>query len=115
MLSRFTTTAATSLARVASRSAVRPMAVRSFSGEEVTTAADASALSGYSDIDFVISEDAPVIDAIQKFAAYNIGCLVTTDDSGKKERKKPHKRDGSDSHVPTRRRFALLLSSVAVT
>jgi len=51
--------------------------------EDVSTAADAAALSGYSDIDYVISDDAPVIDAVQRFAAYNIGCLVTTDASGR--------------------------------
>mmetsp|Transcript_7730 Transcript_7730/g.22421 ORF Transcript_7730/g.22421 Transcript_7730/m.22421 type:complete len:192 (+) Transcript_7730:140-715(+) len=50
--------------------------------EDVMTADDANKLSGYHDIDYTITEDAPVIDAVQKFAAYNIGCLATTDASG---------------------------------
>eukprot|EP00525_Craspedostauros_australis_P010426 CAMPEP_0198134338 /NCGR_PEP_ID=MMETSP1442-20131203/60023_1 /TAXON_ID= /ORGANISM="Craspedostauros australis, Strain CCMP3328" /LENGTH=192 /DNA_ID=CAMNT_0043795481 /DNA_START=944 /DNA_END=1522 /DNA_ORIENTATION=+ len=70
------------------RSAVRASAssnaallsgVRSFtSAEDATTAADASKLSGYHDIDYTINEDATVFDAVQKFAAFNIGCLATT-------------------------------------
>lgn len=51
---------------------------------EAATAHDALKYSGYSDIDFTIKEDAPVYDAVQKFAAYNIGCLVVTDVSGMK-------------------------------
>ena len=71
--------------------------LRFFSGdEEVATAADAAALSGYSEIDFLIKEDAPVIDAVQKFAAYNIGCLVTTDDSGKTSNKRVRPLDMPD-------------------
>ena len=50
---------------------------------EAMTAGDAASLSGYQDIDYIISEDAAVIDAVQKFAGYNIGCLATTDDKGK--------------------------------
>ena len=75
MLSR-----ATPLARVASRS----VGLRAFSApiEDVSTAADAAKISGYSDIDYIIREDAPVLDAVQRFAAYNIGCLVTTDSAG---------------------------------
>lgn len=46
------------------------------------TANDAARVSGYSEIDYLINEDAPVIEAVQKFAAYNIGCLVTTDKDG---------------------------------
>ena len=78
MLSRFTP-----LARTVARSATRP-AYRGFStvGETAVTAEDAAKLSGYSEIDYIISEDATVLDAVQKFAAYNIGCLVTTDTDG---------------------------------
>jgi len=47
------------------------------------TADDAMQYSGYQKIDFTIKEDATVYDAVQKFAAFNIGCLVTTDDKGK--------------------------------
>ena len=72
-------------ARVAVRPFARPAASRAFTAsiEDVSTAADAAALSGYSDIDYIINDDSPVIDAVQRFAAYNIGCLVTTDASGK--------------------------------
>ncbi len=79
MLSR-----AAPLARVASRSFARPVGFRAFSTplEDVSTAADASKISGYSEIDYIINEDSPVIDAVQRFAAYNIGCLVTTDKAG---------------------------------
>jgi hypothetical protein len=49
---------------------------------EAITAGDAAELSGYSKIDFSIDEEAMVIDAVQKFAAYNIGCLVTTNSAG---------------------------------
>lgn len=80
MLSR-----AAPLARVASRSFARPAGFRSFSvpAEDMSTAAEAAALSGYSEIDYTISEEATVLDAVQKFAAYNIGCLVATDKQGR--------------------------------
>ena len=72
-------------ARMATRPYARPVGSRAFTAaiEDVSTAADAAALSGYSDIDYIINDDSPVIDAVQRFAAYNIGCLVTTDASGK--------------------------------
>lgn len=47
------------------------------------TADDALKYSGYQGIDFSIKDTAPVYDAVQKFAAFNIGCLVTTDAAGK--------------------------------
>ena len=50
--------------------------------EAVRTAEDALKYSGYSSIDFTIDEDMKVYDAVQKFAAFNIGCLVTTDKQG---------------------------------
>lgn len=50
--------------------------------KDAATANDALRFSGYSEIDFTIKEDAPTYDAVQKFAAFNIGCLVTTDDEG---------------------------------
>mmetsp|Transcript_13165 Transcript_13165/g.17230 ORF Transcript_13165/g.17230 Transcript_13165/m.17230 type:complete len:187 (-) Transcript_13165:126-686(-) len=49
---------------------------------DAATADDALKFSGYADIDFTVKEDAPVYDAVQKFAAYNIGCLVMTDEAG---------------------------------
>ena len=51
--------------------------------KEGLTATDAWNKSCYSEIDYTISEDVPVYEAVQKFAAYNIGCLVTTDKDGK--------------------------------
>ena len=56
--------------------AVRPL------GTVAGTINDALKYSGYSSIDFTIPEDAPTYDAVQKFAAFNIGCLVTTDKAG---------------------------------
>jgi hypothetical protein len=50
---------------------------------ETLTADDARKVSGYHDIDYSISEDSTVLEAVQKFAAFNIGCLVTTDAAGK--------------------------------
>jgi hypothetical protein len=49
---------------------------------DAATAGDALKFSGYSAIDFTIKEDAMVYEAVQKFAAFNIGCLVTTDAAG---------------------------------
>eukprot|EP00980_Cylindrotheca_fusiformis_P018596 scaffold6162_cov154-Cylindrotheca_fusiformis.AAC.6 len=68
------------------RTAARPMARSASRGmvtiQEALTAEDARKISCYSEIDYAINEDAPVLDAVQKFAAYNIGCLVTTDANG---------------------------------
>jgi uncharacterized cupredoxin-like copper-binding protein len=62
---------------------VVPSASRAFSTViEAATATDALKYSGYSTIDFTINEDATVYEAVQKFAAFNIGCLVTTDAAG---------------------------------
>lgn len=51
--------------------------------KEALTAEDAKKVSGYSSIDYTISEEATVYDAVQKFAAFNIGCLVVTNPAGK--------------------------------
>ena len=40
--------------------------------------------SCYFQMDFTISEDATVYEAVQKFAAFDIGALVTTDSNGEK-------------------------------
>ncbi len=80
MLSRFTPLVARTAAR--SRFVAAPLASRSFSSVGHTTAAEAAAMSGYSNIEFRIDEDAMVIEAVQQFAANNIGCLVTVNDSG---------------------------------
>jgi predicted transcriptional regulator len=49
---------------------------------EALTAEDARSVSGYSSIDYTINENSTVYDAVQRFAAYNIGCLVVTNDAG---------------------------------
>ena len=80
MLSRFAPLAARTAAR-SSRLLAAP-AARSFSSVGHTTAAEAAAMSGYSNIEFRIDEDSMVIEAVQQFAANNIGCLVTVNDAG---------------------------------
>ena len=70
------------VARTVATRSIAPVTVRSFTSVGVTTAAEAAKLSGYSNIDFRIQEDAMVIDAVQQFAANNIGCLVTINTSG---------------------------------
>lgn len=63
--------------------------------EAVRTAEDALKHSGYSSIDFTIDQDAKVYDAVQKFAAFNIGCLVTTDKEGESSRLVPFDFDAA--------------------
>lgn len=67
------------------------------------TADDALSLSCYEAIDFKIKESQPVYDAVQKFAAFNIGCLVTTDEAGESR--------ASQSEAVSRRRRSLRTSS----
>ena len=50
--------------------------------KEGLTATDAWNKSCYSGIDYTVNEDLPVYEAVQKFAAYNVGCLVTVDAEG---------------------------------
>ena len=72
------------IAPIVARSAARSTAVRGFAtAGETLTAGDAAKLSGYSNIEYRINEGAMVIDAVQQFAAHNIGCLVTVNDAGK--------------------------------
>lgn len=61
-----------------SRVALAAPSVRCF-GDKGMTAYDALSRSGYNSIDYTIKEDATVYDAVHKFAAFNIGCLVTVD------------------------------------
>jgi predicted transcriptional regulator len=83
MLSRIAPIVARSAARSTSVAAA-PMSVRGFAtAGEALTAGDAAKLSGYNNIEFRINESAMVIDAVQQFAAHNIGCLVTVNDAGK--------------------------------
>jgi predicted transcriptional regulator len=56
-------------------------ASRGFSTVGVT-ASDAAELSGYNKIDFTIDEDSTVLEAVQRFVAHNIGCLVTVNSKG---------------------------------
>jgi pyocin large subunit-like protein len=53
---------------------------------EAATADDALKFSGYQQIDFKIKDTASVYEAVQKLAAFNIGCLVTTDEAGTTDR-----------------------------
>eukprot|EP00586_Coscinodiscus_wailesii_P013820 CAMPEP_0172498066 /NCGR_PEP_ID=MMETSP1066-20121228/108944_1 /TAXON_ID=671091 /ORGANISM="Coscinodiscus wailesii, Strain CCMP2513" /LENGTH=208 /DNA_ID=CAMNT_0013271183 /DNA_START=78 /DNA_END=704 /DNA_ORIENTATION=- len=57
---------------------IRPMSTI----EENYDATDAWKKSCYYEIDYTIHEDASVYDAVQRFAAFDIGCLVTVDDKG---------------------------------
>ena len=91
MISRVAFTAARHCARVANtsttnvRSSVSPvMVTRSFgsSVEQTVTASDAFKKSCYLEINFAIDEDSSVYEAVQQFAAFDIGALVTTDGSG---------------------------------
>ena len=50
--------------------------------KEGLTATDAWNKSCYSEIEYTVNENDPVYEAVQKFAAYNIGCLVTVNDEG---------------------------------
>jgi len=49
---------------------------------ESSDATDAWKKSCYVEIDFTISENATVYDAVQRFSAYDIGALVVVDDKG---------------------------------
>ena len=49
---------------------------------ESPSARDAWKKSCYYEIDYTISEDATMYEAVQKFSAYDIGCLVTTNNDG---------------------------------
>mmetsp|Transcript_43098 Transcript_43098/g.48917 ORF Transcript_43098/g.48917 Transcript_43098/m.48917 type:complete len:182 (+) Transcript_43098:71-616(+) len=73
MLSRFA---------LSTRTISRVAVTRNFVTVEKATADDALNLSGYKTIDYTINEDATVFDAIKKFAAFNIGCLVTVNETG---------------------------------
>jgi len=50
--------------------------------EDSVVASAAWEKSCYVSIDFTIKDDATVYEAVQKFSAFNIGCLVTVNDSG---------------------------------
>lgn len=50
--------------------------------DESVEASSAWKNSCYMAIDFTIDEEATVYDAVQRFSAFNIGCLVTVDKNG---------------------------------
>jgi len=82
------TRASSSICRVAaSRASQRSsplVASRAFSSpiSDSTEASTAWKKSCYHEIDFTISEDSTVYEAVQKFSAFDIGALVTVDDKG---------------------------------
>ena len=75
---------ASRVARPVASNAARCTQYRGFAQtvKEGLTATDAWNKSCYSDIDYTINENLPVYEAVQKFAAYNVGCLVTVDGDG---------------------------------
>ena len=87
MLSRF----ATSLSRTLSKSGPKATPSSSLSRssprfmttlEESPSAKSAWEKSCYFEMDFTVAEEATVYEAVQKFSAYDVGCLVTTDENG---------------------------------
>merc|ERR550539_1823171 len=50
--------------------------------EENPSAKSAWEKSCYFEMDFTVAEEATVYEAVQKFAAYDVGCLVTTCENG---------------------------------
>lgn len=81
-ISTMLTSATRTFMRRAAPAVIRPNLASFTTVSDAATASDALRFSGYSEIDFTIKEDAMVYDAVQKFAAYNIGCLVVTDVAG---------------------------------
>ena len=96
MLTRFaysaTRACATSLARGSSRASSaafnhlqwnnQPQKRMMGTLDESIEASEAYKKSCYLQIDFTIDEDSFVYEAVQKFSAYNVGCLVTVDGDG---------------------------------
>jgi len=77
--------------RIGSAAAVRPAAAaprftaRTFSSptvEDAVTADDAWKKSCYVEMDFTVNDESTVYDVVQRFAAFNVGCLVTVDNDG---------------------------------
>mmetsp|Transcript_16323 Transcript_16323/g.24389 ORF Transcript_16323/g.24389 Transcript_16323/m.24389 type:complete len:187 (+) Transcript_16323:70-630(+) len=79
MLSR----AATTFIRKAPKNISAPMGTRNYSLLEHASAKSAWEKSCYFEMDFTVPESSTVYEAVQKFAAYDVGCLVTTDEAGK--------------------------------
>lgn len=66
----------------AARLAVRGPALARAYHYDKGTAADLMAKSCYSGVDFVISKDATVLEAITRMAGINLGCLAVSDAAG---------------------------------
>mmetsp|Transcript_55 Transcript_55/g.70 ORF Transcript_55/g.70 Transcript_55/m.70 type:complete len:196 (+) Transcript_55:356-943(+) len=87
MFNRAATTFSRSCSRSASsllsRNATASQATRSMGTlEESPSAKSAWEKSCYFEMDFTIPEESTVYEAVQKFAAYDVGCLVTTNPHG---------------------------------
>ncbi|KAL7534144.1 hypothetical protein ACHAXR_005695 [Thalassiosira sp. AJA248-18] len=84
-------TCASSLARASARSRQPAAAAFQFARRTMVTpklgeaqkASYAWNKSCYSGIDYTIGDESTVFEAVEKFAAYNVGCLVTTGADGK--------------------------------
>lgn len=71
------------VSQTAVKSVSAPMGSRFMSAlEDFPSAKSAWEKSCYFEMDFTISEDSAVYEAIQKFSAYDVGCLVTVDVDG---------------------------------
>jgi predicted transcriptional regulator len=57
--------------------------IRKFSSVAPVSALSVFQNSCYKKVDFRISEDAPVKDAVLRFSAFNVGCLAVTDKQNK--------------------------------
>lgn len=82
-------TVASSLSRVAKHAPVArvtpsiQIAKFGTSSEKKGSIVDAWNKSCYHEMDFTINENSTVFDAVEKFAAFDVGALVTVDDEGK--------------------------------
>jgi hypothetical protein len=83
MLSRAANTLLRTKTTQVANSISAPMGTRFYSLEEHASAKSAWEKSCYFEMDFTIPETSSVYEAVQKFAAYDVGCLVTTDAAGK--------------------------------
>jgi hypothetical protein len=77
-----TTKLASATASMSSRFVVEPSRRTLTTLSEIDNAGATFKKSCYFEMDFTISEDASVYEAVQKFAAFDIGALVTVDANG---------------------------------
>lgn len=80
-------TVASSLSRVAKHAPVAratpSIQIAKFGTSGNGSIVDAWNKSCYHEMDFTINENSTVFDAVEKFAAFDVGALVTVDDEGK--------------------------------